>query len=165
MKRPLLLLGTLLGASALLASCAPSVTGPVQGRIVNSKTGQEGVAAFVRGTLQPRLNGAYAADNVTLQIGEQVYTGRTVLIGSGVVETPVTWGVGLGFGSWRHPGLGWGGRYDTFNRATPIYSGNLIARTAGPAPKTLTCQLTVDAFERGVGNCVGSDGTTYALQF
>ncbi|MFC6748564.1 hypothetical protein [Deinococcus aquaticus] len=73
------LLGSALLAGAL-ASCAPALTGPQTGRIVNTRTGQEGTVTFVRGSLNARLPDVFAPDNATIVIGERTYTGRTYLL-------------------------------------------------------------------------------------
>lgn len=164
MKRPLLLSI----CAVLLASCAPSMTGPVTGRIVNTVTGVEGTVQFTRGTLQPRLEGPNAPENATLQIAGQTYTGRTVLIDNGVITSPA-WRASLNlFGGHnnRESGFGWYTRVGTpGNERLVTRTGNLIARTSTAPTLTLTCTLSVDMNEHGVGDCTGSDGTKYALQF
>ncbi|MEW6421584.1 MAG: hypothetical protein AB1511_07630, partial [Deinococcota bacterium] len=61
-----------LGCAALFAACAPSLTAPTLGRIVNAGTGQEGVVTFLPGAL---WSGGTATGNtghnVTVQIGNQ----------------------------------------------------------------------------------------------
>ena len=55
----------LLGAALLasvLGACAPAVTAPQTGRIVNTRTGEEGTVTFTRGTLTPRLGDPFAPD-------------------------------------------------------------------------------------------------------
>ncbi|MCD0175334.1 hypothetical protein IHN32_05155, partial [Deinococcus sp. 14RED07] len=47
----------------------------------------------------------------------------------------------------------------------PAHTGNLIARAEGDPPALLTCTLTVDAQQRGIGECFDGAGTRYALQF
>lgn len=163
MKRLVLLLA----GAGLLASCAPTLTGPVSGRIVNTVTGQEGSVSFTRGTLKPRLDGPYAADNATIVIGGQSYTGRTVIINSGVSVAP-TWNASFDWYSanrtWDR--FGWSSGFSApHNDVQVSRSGNLIAKTAGTPPLLLTCTLNVDVYEHGVGDCTGSDGTRYALQF
>ena len=158
----------LCGAAALLASCAPSVTGPVVGRIVNSKTGAEGQVSFTRGTLKPRLGDPFSPDNAVIAIGGQTYTGRTVLIDGGAVRTPSNWDMSFGFGGGRAVNdgfFGWGTRLNTPQRTDLARTGNLIAKTAGANPSVLTCTLTVDVYEHGVGDCTDSSGTKYAMQF
>jgi hypothetical protein len=160
-------------AACLLASCAPTMTGPVTGRIVNGQTGEEGTVSFTRGTLRPGYVNGSAGDNVVIRIGSQAYTGRTAIVSGGVVgPLPAGWGLSLGFGGGTRldgdGALGWGTRLDTpANGPVAVTSrtGNLIARTLGASPSTLTCTLTVDATEHGIGDCVGSDGAKYALQF
>lgn len=160
----------LLAAVAVsLASCAPGVTGPVLGRIVNGQTGQEGQVSLTRGTLRPQYDAPAAPDNAVISIGGQTYTGRTVLVESGSVRAPDSaLSLNFGFGRPFDDGFfGLGGRwgYPHADRVALPRPGNLIARTAGPAPRTLTCTLTVDRYEHGVGDCLGSDGAKYALQF
>jgi hypothetical protein len=157
--------------AGVLASCAPAMTGPQLGRIVNSVTGQEGTVSFVRGTLQPRLGDPFAADNVTIRIGGQTYSGRTAILNGGVGGLlPAGLGLSLSVGGSAAVGengaVALGTRLDT-PRPGPatVRSGNLIARTAGASTLTLTCALTVDEAEHGIGECVGNDGVKYALQF
>lgn len=166
--KPLL---ALLGLSTLLASCTPAVTGPQLGRIVNGKTGQEGTVAFTRGTLRPRLGDPFAPDNAIISLGTLTYTGRTVILDSAVAGPAApNWGLRVGFGGGTNIGpngfLGWGTDFGTPRHAASYArTGNLIARTAGNAPRTLTCSLMVDEREHGVGECTGDDGVKYALQF
>ena len=146
----------LLGAVALaLVACAPTVTAPQLGRIVNGKTGAEGTVSFERGTLRPLVADPFAPDNTRIELGGDLYTGRTQL----VARTGATAGPGP-FGQ-----VGWDTRLDSPRAATPSYSGNLIARTSGVRVRTLTCTLLVDAQEHGIGDCTGEDGTKYAMQF
>ncbi len=162
-----------LAIAALLASCAPSATGPVAGRIVNGKTGEEGQVAFTRGTLRPRLNAAQAPDSVTIAIGGQTYSGRTVVVDGGSVRTAPgnwagNWDMSFGFGGSRNVNdnfFGWGSRVGRSQEATLARTGNLIARTTTAPTRTLTCTLTVDVYEHGVGDCTDGEGTRYALQF
>lgn len=165
---PVLLGVTLAG---VLASCAPTMTGPQMGRIVNSVTGQEGTVSFVRGTLQPRLGNPFAADNATIRIGGQTYSGRTaILSGSAASLLPAGLGLSLSVGGSAAIGengaVALGTRLDTPRPGTAtVRSGNLIARTASAPTLTLTCTLTVDEAEHGIGECTGNDGVKYALQF
>ena len=165
---PVLLGVTLAG---VLASCAPTMTGPQMGRIVNSVTGQEGTVSFVRGTLQPRLGNPFAADNATIRIGGQTYSGRTAIL-SGSVASLLPAGLGLSLSVGGSAAIGENGavalgtRLDTPRPGTAtVRSGNLIARTVGAPTLTLTCTLTVDEAEHGIGECTGNDGVKYALQF
>ncbi|EYB68329.1 hypothetical protein DEIPH_ctg025orf0204 [Deinococcus phoenicis] len=161
---------TCLGCAALLASCAPTLTAPTLGGIVNAGTGQEGVVTFQPGTLGASAGSTLGANNVTLQIGGQTYTGRAALLDTAVVfpaRAAFELGFGFGSGAWN-PGADWiwGSRLRT--PPTPqatLRTGNLIAKTAGPVPLTLTCSLQVDASEHGIGDCLGSDGARYAMQF
>ncbi|GHF31659.1 hypothetical protein HNQ07_000525 [Deinococcus metalli] len=160
-------------AAALLASCAPTVTGPRQGRIVNSVTGTEGTVTFVSGSLRPRVGDPFAPDNATITIGGQTYTGRTAIVdGSGAGNPlPAGWGLSVGFGAsssaFTNGMVGIGTRLDSPDAHRPPVAriGNLIARTTGTPVLTLTCTLTVDETEHGIGDCTGNDGTKYAMQF
>ncbi|MFC6664151.1 hypothetical protein ACFP9V_01430 [Deinococcus radiopugnans] len=169
MNRIPVLLGAVL--AGVLASCAPTVAGPQLGRIVNSVTGQEGTVSFVRGTLQPRLGNPFAADNATIRIGGQTYSGRTAILnGSAASLLPAGLGLSLSVGGSAAVGengaVAVGTRLDTPRPGAPaVRSGNLIARTAGTPTLTLTCTLTVDESEHGIGECTGNDGVKYALQF
>ncbi len=164
---------TLLGAAlvGVLASCAPTLAGPQMGRIVNSVTGQEGTVSFVRGTLQPRLGNPFAGDNATIRIGGQTYSGRTAILNGSVASLlPAGLGLSLSVGGSAAVGengsVALGTRLDTPRPGAPaVHSGNLIARTAGAPTLTLTCTLTVDEAEHGIGECTGNDGVKYALQF
>ncbi|MDV6374814.1 hypothetical protein [Deinococcus arenicola] len=157
--------------AGVLASCAPTVTGPQVGRIVNSVTGQEGTVSFLRGTLQPRVGDPFAADNAAIQIAGQSYSGRTAIVNGGAVSPlPAGLGLSLSLGGSAAIGdngaVGIGTRLDTPRpRAALTRSGNLIVRTAGTPTLTLTCTLTVDESEHGIGECTGNDGVKYALQF
>lgn len=162
------------------------------GRIVNGVTGEEGRLSFTPGSLRPSLPSAYAPDNVVIEIGGQTYRGRAVVLNAASpLALPPGWGLSLGFGAsagsfagepgpgaggdwnglgwnglgWN--GLGWRGQLDSApaRGPAPLRSGNLIARTAGSPVLTLTCTLSVDPQERGIGECTGSDGARYALQF
>ncbi|CAM3954436.1 hypothetical protein [Deinococcus marmoris] len=165
---PLLLCAAFAG---VLASCAPTVTGPQVGRIVNSVTGQEGTVSFTRGTLQPRLGDPFSADNATIRIGGQTYSGRTAILNGGTTSPlPAGLGVSLSLGGTAAVGsnaaVGIGTRVDTPRpRAAVTRNGNLIARTATAPTLTLTCTITVDESEHGIGECTGNDGVKYALQF
>lgn len=165
---PLLLYAAFAG---VLASCAPTVTGPQVGRIVNSVTGQEGTVSFTRGTLQPRLGDPFSADNATIRIGGQTYSGRTAILNGGTTSPlPAGLGVSLSLGGTAAVGsnaaVGIGTRVDTPRpRAAVTRNGNLIARTATAPTLTLTCTITVDESEHGIGECTGNDGVKYALQF
>ncbi|MBZ9753077.1 hypothetical protein K7W42_19755 [Deinococcus sp. HMF7604] len=161
-------LQTLLGAAllTLLAACAPAVTAAQPGRIVNTQSGAEGTVSFTRGTLSPRLGDPFAPDNATLTIGGRTYTGRTYLIGGG--SLPGGLGVSVAFGTSNVSGeptaVAAQTRVDA-GRPVPAYTGNLIARAEGEPPALLTCTLTVDTRERGVGECIDGAGVRYALQF
>lgn len=166
---PLPLLGAAL--ALLLSACAPTQTGPQLGRIVNGATGEEGTVSFTRGSLRPRVADPFAPDNATIRIGGLTYTGRTVILSGSALPLPAGWSLSVGVGGDTGLGqggaLGWGTQLDSppAGRAVPTRSGNLIARTAGAAPRTLTCTLSVDEREHGIGECTGQDGVRYALQF
>ncbi|MHA0041399.1 hypothetical protein [Deinococcus sp. PEB2-63] len=163
--KPHALLGAILLASAL-GACAPAVTAPQTGRIVNAVTGQEGTVTFTRGTLTPRLGDPFAPDNATIRIGGRTYTGRTYLIGGGSLPGGLGFSVAFGASSGTDgSAFTSGGTRVEGGRPVPAYTGNLIARAEGDAPGILTCTLTVDAQERGVGECFDGAGTRYALQF
>lgn len=155
----------------LLGACAPLQTGPQVGRIVSGATGEEGTVSFVRGSLRPRVADPFAPDNATIRIGGQTYTGRTVILSGSALALPVGWSLSVGAGGDTRLGtsgaLGWGTQLESppAGRSVPTRSGNLIARTAGNAPRTLTCTLSVDERERGIGECTDQDGVRYALQF
>ncbi|MXV18047.1 hypothetical protein [Deinococcus xianganensis] len=159
----------LLGAALLasvLGACAPAVTAPQTGRIVNAVTGEEGTATFTRGTLTPRVGDPFAPDNATIRIGGLTYTGRTYLIGNGALPGGLGFSVAFGASSGTDgSAFTGGGTRVEGGRPVPAYTGNLIARVDGDAPGILTCTLTVDAQERGVGECFDGAGTRYALQF
>ncbi|ABF45187.1 hypothetical protein Dgeo_0885 [Deinococcus geothermalis DSM 11300] len=156
-----------LGCAALLAACAPSLTAPTLGRIVNAKTGQEGVVTFLPGALWS--GGTTTDNNVTVQIGNQTYLGRAVLLDAAVVPARPAFDLSFGLGASQWDGIagwGWGTRLGTPPAPrTVLRTGNLIAKTTGATPLTLTCTLQVDASEHGIGDCTGSDGARYALQF
>lgn len=168
MKRPLMLLGL----AAVLAACTPALVGPPTGRIVNASTGEEGTVSFVGGSLQPLLGTSRLDNNVTIQIGEQTYVGRTVIIDTASpAPSPLDFGLAFNFGStWdgtgnRDPYYGVGGTARTPAQRLVSRTGNLIARTDGNASRTLTCTLTVDTQEHGYGDCTDSSGVRYVLQF
>ena len=138
---------------------------------MNSVTGQEGTVSFTRGTLQPRLDGPRAAENATITIGGQTYTGRTVIINSGVTAVPgwtasfdLFGGRGSRGSAWDG-GFGWGTHFGHEHEVRVSRTGNLIAKTQTSPVRTLTCTLNVDTYEHGIGECLGGDGTRYALQF
>lgn len=159
---------TSLGLAALLASCTLTQPSPTTGRIVNAGSGEEGTVTFLPGALLP--GGAPAGDNVTVEIGGQTYRGRAaVLAGGNLAPATSAFDLSLGVGG----STGRTGSYWDWNArfGTPpapragLRSGNLIARTAGATPRTLTCTLQIDASKRGIGECQGSDGARYVLQF
>lgn len=160
----------LLGVAIALASCAPTVTAPQLGRIVNGKTGAEGTVSFERGSLRPLVADPFAPDNTRIQLGDDLYTGRTQLVArGGTAPLPAGWGLSVGVAGGTGAGplgqVGWDTRLDSPRATAPAYSGNLIARTSGVRVRTLTCTLLVDTQEHGIGECTGEDGTKYAMQF
>ncbi|GAA0519249.1 hypothetical protein [Deinococcus depolymerans] len=159
----------LLGAALLasvLGACAPAVTAPQTGRIVNAVTGEEGTVTFTRGTLTPHVGDPFAPDNATLRIGGRTYTGRTYLIGNGALPGGLGFSVAFGASSGSDgSAVTGGGTRVEGGRPVPAYTGNLIARADSDPPALLTCTLTVDAQERGIGECFDGAGTRYALQF
>ncbi|MFN4252943.1 MAG: hypothetical protein ACK4GP_18155, partial [Deinococcus sp.] len=92
------LLGAALLASAL-GACAPALTAPQTGRIVNARTGEEGAVTFTRGTLTPRVGDPFAPDNATIRIGGRTYAGRTYLIGGGALPGGLGFSVAFGASS------------------------------------------------------------------
>lgn len=160
-------LALLLAGAGLLASCAPTLTTPVTGRIVNTTTGQEGTISFTRGTLKPRLDGPNAPDNVTINIAGQTFTGRTVILNSTVSTVP-EWSTRF---DWVYGNGPWDSRigvrtgYGTPTSAAVTRAGNLIARSTSTPARTLTCTLNVDVYEHGIGDCIDGTGNRYALQF
>lgn len=161
---------TALGCAALLASCAPTLTASTVGRIVNASTGEEGTVTFQPGALRTRAGDSFGGNNVTVVIGGQTYAGRAALL-EGVAAAPASAGLNLGiaFGATTSnsnttSGFGVFVGNSPAPRAT-LRAGNLIARTAGATPRTLTCTLQVDEREHGIGECTGNDGTRYVLQF
>lgn len=154
--------GLLFAAAALLSACAPAVTGPVLGRIVNNATGAEGQVSIVRGSLE-RAGGVNASDNVMITLGRQVFTGRTVLVDTGVATSARSVGGYWNSGFWGP--FGWDNRPLSVHSEVVSRSGNLIARTAGPRPVTLTCTLLVSTDEHGTGDCQSSDKLRYTMQF
>ncbi|WP_293913905.1 hypothetical protein [Deinococcus sp.] len=163
-------LAALLLPVALLASCAPTQQGTA-GRIVGTVSGQVGRVVFLNG-FQPRAATPNQPDNVTVQLGQDLYSGTYSVIGG---ESPIglsaSFGVGGGFGGGNYgPGhSGYNGGLSAAaaprNTARP---GNLIVQTLRldkSAIKTLTCTFQADSSGHGVGDCVGSDSAKYALQF
>jgi len=152
-------------SASVLAACAPTIT-DTAGRLVNTVSGQEGRVVFLGG-FQTRAATPGMPDNVTVQLGQDFYSGQYSVIGN---EAPVNLRFGLsggfssGGGFFRH-GSGVGFSAPARNVARP---GNLIVKTPtqGTAGvKTLTCTFQADASGHGVGDCQGSDGASYALQF
>lgn len=152
-----------------LPACTPAVVKPIQGRIVNAQTGQEGTVMFKRGTLQPQLADPYAPNNTTIQIGNLTYVGRTKVIDHSGGPLPAGWGLSVEFGGSSSPShsanqMSWGSRIGTSNKVSGRV-GNLIAKTKGRSPITMVCHLTLDINEHGIGECKSSSGTLYSMQF
>lgn len=163
MNRSVVLLS--LASVSLLVACAPTIT-DTAGRMVNKVSGQEGRVVFLGG-FQARPAAPGTPDNVTVQLGQDLYSGQYSVIGN---EAPVglSFGFSSGFSSddgFFHGGYGADLRTPAArNLARP---GNLIVKTlkSGSAAKTLTCTFQADASGHGVGDCRGSNGAMYALQF
>ena len=157
-----------LGLAALLSACTPTLTNATSGRIVNAATGEQGTVSFLPGALRPQPPGQ-SGNNVTVVIGGQSYVGRAAVLEGGPAAAASPLSLSLGFGaSVGSAGPGWGLAARVGTPPAPsatLRSGNLIARTAGAAPRTLTCTLQVDTAERGFGECSGSDGVRYVMQF
>ncbi|MPY66061.1 hypothetical protein F8S09_05035 [Deinococcus sp. SDU3-2] len=157
---------TAVALAALLASCAPAFTAVPPGRVVNAATGQEGTVTFAAGSLRPG-SPATGADNVVLNIGGQTYTGRAAVLDGTLATAPLALSVAVG-GTAGTGGstFGWGARLGPAPQPQgTLRAGSLIARTAGPSPRTLTCTLTVDERERGFGECRDEAGVRYVMQF
>ncbi|AZI43394.1 hypothetical protein EHF33_12100 [Deinococcus psychrotolerans] len=155
----------LLGA---LASCAPTIT-DTAGRLVNAVSGQEGRVLFLGG-FQPRPVVVGTPDNVTVQLGQDLYSGKYSVIGNqNALGVSFGFGVGSSFGGDSGDRRsGYGGLRTSAEARNPTGPGNLILKTQRlntAAVKTITCDFQADASGHGVGNCKGSDGSTYALQF
>ncbi len=156
-----------LSIAALLGSCAPALNPPVTGRIVNATNGQEGTVTFSPGALTTRTGDALGDNNTTIQIGGQTYGGRTVLLDASTTVTvrpAVDVGFGFGTGLYADPFFGTRVGTTTQTRAG-LRTGNLIARSFAAPNRTITCTLQVNETYRGIGDCTGSDGARYALQF
>ncbi|WP_407571198.1 hypothetical protein [Deinococcus altitudinis] len=169
----------LLLSCLVLASCAPTLIVGVGGRIVNVRSGQEGVITFLGG-FRNRASLATDPDNVTVAIGNAVYSGRYTVLGrdGSLGNLGVSLNFGAGFTSgyddsiFGNPGFytsgSYGGSYRPFaddqNFTRP---GNLIARatTPGGAASTLTCTFQTDRSLHGIGTCQDSAGGSYSLQF
>ena len=157
----------------MLAACAPTLIVGVGGRVVNVRTGQEGQITFLGG-FRDRASLSTDPDNVTVAIGDAVYSGRYTVLGhNGSLGNP---GVSLNFGTRFGNGYedsifgksGFYGSYRSFaddqNFTRP---GNLIARATlpGGATSTLTCTFQTDCSLHGIGTCQESAGGGYSLQF
>lgn len=156
-----------LSIAALLASCAPTLNPPVTGRIVNASTGQEGTVIFSPGALSGSAGNPFGGNNTTIQIGGQTYGGRTALLDASTTVTvrpSVDVGLGFGTGFYGDPFFGTRLGTSTQTRAN-LRTGNLIAKSFAAPARTITCTLQVNDAYRGVGDCTGSDGARYALQF
>ena len=154
---------------ALLASCAPRLS-DTSGRIVNKTTGQEGRVRFIGG-FQSRAVTPGSPDNVTIQLGQDLYSGTySVIGGPNPLGVSATFGFGAGTG---YIGDGYTDRYGSVRttidpRRDSSRPGNLIVKTRSlnsASIKTLTCSFEADASGHGVGDCSGPGGAQYALQF
>lgn len=167
MKATLACLST--AALLALASCAPALNPPVTGRIVNAASGQEGTVTFHPGALRGQTGDPFGGNNTTVQIGGLTYGGRTTLISASTTVTvrpSLDVGLGFGFGSGLYADPFFGTRVGTTTRTRDsLRTGNLIAKTFGQTPRTLTCTLQVDDANHGIGDCTGSEGGRYAVQF
>lgn len=161
----------------VLSACAPALlsgTG-TDGRIVNVKSGQEGVVTFLGG-FRDRAVRSGDPDNVTASVGGLLYSGKYTVLGYGGPRL----GLGLGFGYGNFPNLGGdslfgpnpyydAGFYGSFRPYDdqPTRPGNLIARAASAdgSVSTLTCAFQADRSQHGVGTCQDSAGASYTLQF
>lgn len=161
----------------VLSACAPALlsTG-TDGRIVNVRSGQEGVINFLGG-FRDRAIRSGEPDNVTVSLGGLLYSGKYTVLG----RSGPRLGVGLGFGYGGFPNLGgdslfgpspyydagFYGAFQPYNDGQPTRPGNLIARAAGAdgSVTTLTCDFQADRSQHGVGTCQDSAGATYTLQF
>ncbi|WP_420595882.1 hypothetical protein [Deinococcus sp.] len=160
-----------LALAGLLASCAPAIT-DTAGRIVNKASGQEGRVQFLGG-FQAKAVTPGMADNVTVQLGQDFYSGQYSVIGSSsnALGVSASFGFGSGYRSadTRPVGTVDGGLRTTYDpRRDTARPGNLIVKTQRlntAAIKTLTCDFKADASRHGVGDCTGSDGASYTLQF
>lgn len=161
--------GCALGVAALLSSCAPTLTASTVGRVVNTSTGEEGSVTFGPGALRARAGDTLGKNNVTVQVGGRSYVGRAALVDTAVTApSRLNFSVGIGFssGAPTGPALGLETRAGTPRDTSPrTRAGNLIVRTEGDDPATLTCTLQVDPTEHGVGDCMGSNGARYVMQF
>ncbi len=156
-----------LSIAALLASCAPALNPPVTGRIVNATNGQEGTVTFSPGALSGGTSNPFGGNNTTIQVGGQTYGGRTALVdASSTVTVRPAVDVGFGFGTGPYSDPFFGTRLGTTTQTrNALRTGNLIAKSFAAPTRTITCTLQVNDGYHGVGECTGSDGARYALQF
>jgi hypothetical protein len=163
---PLLLAG-------LLAACAPALPGTPSGRLVNSRTGDEGRVTFTA-PLTSRAALPSDPDNVRIVLDGLSYSGRAVVLGdpfplglSVGVSAGGSIGAAGGAGTILGSSLGLG--YDTRPEGGALTRpGNLIVRSApgvGGRVRTLTCTFQVDRAMHGIGTCQDEAGVTYGLQF
>ncbi|WP_425148387.1 hypothetical protein [Deinococcus sp.] len=158
-----------IAAALLLAACAPTLQG-VGGRIVNVKTGQEGQLNFIGG-FQERPTLPTDPDNVTVTLGDTVYSGRYTVLGR-----PLGAGLTLSYGDSYPSAQGpfwYGGSFGTAGASLSAprdatRPANLIAKTSaakGVPAQTLTCSFQVDDQNHGIGTCQDSAEASYSLQF
>ncbi len=150
-----------------LVACAPSVT-DTAGRLVNTATGQEGRVLFLGG-FQARPATPGMPDTVTVQLGQDLYSGQYSVIGDAApVAVSARFGFGGGSDLFGRRGYDGGLSTSLASRTASLHPGNLIVKTLklnNAAVKTLTCNFQADGGGHGVGDCLGSDGAKYALQF
>ena len=157
----------------VLAACAPTLTAGVGGRIVNVRTGQEGQITFLGG-FRDRALRATDPDNVTVTLGNTVYSGRYTVLGrnGALGDLGVSLNFGTGFSSRAGDTIfgnsGFSGTYRPLTSDQALTRpGNLIARatTLDGATATLTCTFQTDRSLHGIGTCQDSAGGSYSLQF
>ena len=152
----------LAAAALLLGACAPALTTP-QGRLVHTTTGQEGVITF-EGTLAPDWTLPTSKPNVTIRLGNDVYTGRYTVLDNSATPGPLRLGVTVGATFGNTNSTAYGGSIEAGTaRTAALRSGNLIAKTA--AGRVITCTFQVDVNRHGIGECQDASGGRYALQF
>jgi hypothetical protein len=169
-------------AGLFLASCAPATLQGSYGRLVNTKTGQEGRLQFLGG-FQDRAILPSDPDNVWLTVGGTVYSGRYTVLGSGS-PLGLSLGIGGSYSSGSTGGGGAGSNGDSSGNGLfgsgfsgsvgsdrrsehATRPGNLIAKTTAlnGVIKTLTCTFETDNSKHGIGTCQDSAGGSYSLQF
>ena len=94
MNRSALLLAAV--SVSVLAACAPTLT-DTAGRLVNTVSGQEGRVVFLGG-FQTRAATPGMPDNVTVQLGQEFYSGQYSVIGN-AAPVRLRFGLSGGFSS------------------------------------------------------------------